>query len=102
MRIIDLALLYTMLALGLNIVVSLLGYSDLGYIAFYAVKRLYLTLLASSHFGVHLPWWVLLPRGRSAGGLLRRGAGRRRREVTRRLPRHHVTSRRREIIHASF
>ena len=36
-RIIDFALLYIMLALGLNIVVGFAGLLDLGYIAFYAV-----------------------------------------------------------------
>ena len=62
-RIIDLALLYTMLALGLNIVVGFAGLLDLGYIAFYAVGAYTYALLASPHFGVHLPWWVLLPAG---------------------------------------
>ena len=36
-RIVDFALLYTMLALGLNIVVGFAGLLDLGYVAFYAV-----------------------------------------------------------------
>ena len=36
-RIIDFALIYAMLALGLNIVVGFAGLLDLGYIAFYAV-----------------------------------------------------------------
>ena len=55
MRIIDLALLYTMLALGLNIVVGFAGLLDLGYIAFYAVGAYVYALLASPHFGIHLP-----------------------------------------------
>ena len=62
-RIVDLALLYTMLALGLNIVVGFAGLLDLGYIAFYAVGAYAYALLASPHFGVHLPWWLLLPMG---------------------------------------
>jgi branched-chain amino acid transport system permease protein len=62
-RIIDLALLYTMLALGLNIVVGFAGLLDLGYIAFYAVGAYVYALLASPHFGIHLPWWMLLPMG---------------------------------------
>jgi len=62
-RIVDLALLYTMLALGLNIVVGFAGLLDLGYIAFYAVGAYTYALLASPHFGVHLPWWLLLPMG---------------------------------------
>jgi branched-chain amino acid transport system permease protein len=62
-RIIDLALLYVMLALGLNIVVGFAGLLDLGYIAFYAVGAYIYALLASPHFGLHLPWWALLPMG---------------------------------------
>jgi branched-chain amino acid transport system permease protein len=62
-RILDLALLYTMLALGLNIVVGFAGLLDLGYIAFYAVGAYSYALLASPHFGLHLPWWMLLPIG---------------------------------------
>jgi branched-chain amino acid transport system permease protein len=46
-RIIDMALLYIMLALGLNIVVGFAGLLDLGYIAFFAVGA-YLTALFSS------------------------------------------------------
>ena len=62
-RILDFALLYTMLALGLNIVVGFAGLLDLGYIAFYAVGAYTYALLASPHFGVHLPFWMLLPLG---------------------------------------
>jgi branched-chain amino acid transport system permease protein len=62
-RIIDFALLYVMLALGLNIVVGYAGLLDLGYIAFYAVGAYLYALLASPHFGVHLPVWVILPLG---------------------------------------
>ena len=39
-RIIDIALLYIMLALGLNIVVGFAGLLDLGYIAFFAIGAL--------------------------------------------------------------
>ena len=62
-RIVDFALLYAMLAMGLNIVVGFAGLLDLGYIAFYAVGAYTYALLASPHFGVHLPFWVLLPIG---------------------------------------
>jgi branched-chain amino acid transport system permease protein len=62
-RVIDLALLYVALALGLNIVVGFAGLLDLGYIAFYAVGAYAYALLASPHFGLHLPFWVLLPLG---------------------------------------
>jgi len=62
-RITNLALLYVMLALGLNIVVGFAGLLDLGYIAFYAVGAYLYALLASPHFGLHLPFWIILPVG---------------------------------------
>ncbi len=62
-RILDLALLYMMLALGLNIVVGYAGLLDLGYIAFYAVGAYVYALLASPQFGLHLPFWLVLPAG---------------------------------------
>ena len=89
-RIMDLALLYIMLAIGLNIVVGFAGLLDLGYIAFYAVGAYTAALLASPQFavvleslafeypaagnalisffgpevaqhGIHLPIWVIVP-----------------------------------------
>ncbi|MDS1141307.1 ABC transporter ATP-binding protein [Pusillimonas sp. SM2304] len=62
-RTLNFALLYVMLALGLNIVVGFAGLLDLGYIAFYAVGAYVWALLASPHFGLHLPFWVVLPLG---------------------------------------
>src|SRR6202023_97097 len=58
---IDLGILivtYTMLGLGLNIVVGLAGLLDLGYVAFYAVGAYSYALLAKT-FG--LSFWILLP-----------------------------------------
>ncbi len=73
-RIIDFALLYVMLALGLNIVVGFAGLLDLGYIAFYAVGAYLYALLASPHLtdnfpaiasmfegGLHIPIWFVIP-----------------------------------------
>jgi branched-chain amino acid transport system permease protein len=62
-RILNFAMIYTMLALGLNIVVGFAGLLDLGYIAFYAVGAYVYALLASPHFDIHLPFWVILPLG---------------------------------------
>jgi branched-chain amino acid transport system permease protein len=53
-RIMDMALLYIMLALGLNIVVGFAGLLDLGYIAFYALGAYMTALLASPQFAVVL------------------------------------------------
>jgi branched-chain amino acid transport system permease protein len=62
-RITNLAILFILLSLGLNIVVGFAGLLDLGYIAFYAVGAYTYALLASPHFGLHLPFWVILPLG---------------------------------------
>jgi branched-chain amino acid transport system permease protein len=62
-RIAFFALLYVLLALGLNIVVGFAGLLDLGYVAFYAVGAYVYALLASPQFGLHLPFWIILPIG---------------------------------------
>ena len=62
-RIVDFALLYIMLALGLNIVVGYAGLLDLGYIAFFAVGAYCYALLGSPQLGLHLPFWIVLPLG---------------------------------------
>jgi branched-chain amino acid transport system permease protein len=62
-RIANFAILYALLALGLNIVVGFAGLLDLGYIAFYAVGAYAYALLASPHLNIHLPFWIILPIG---------------------------------------
>jgi branched-chain amino acid transport system permease protein len=62
-RVTNSAILYVFLALGLNIVVGFAGLLDLGYIAFYAVGAYVYALLASPHFNLHLPFWIILPIG---------------------------------------
>jgi branched-chain amino acid transport system permease protein len=68
-RIANFAILYVLLALGLNIVVGFAGLLDLGYIAFYAVGAYVYALLASPHFNIHLPFWVILPVGAAIAAL---------------------------------
>lgn len=97
-RIMDFALLYIMLALGLNIVVGFAGLLDLGYIAFYALGAYMTALLASPQFavvlesavnayplignallwicgpeiaknGIHLSVWLIVPMGAALAGL---------------------------------
>jgi branched-chain amino acid transport system permease protein len=70
-RILDFAMLYVMLAIGLNLVVGFAGLLDLGYIAFYAVGAYTFAFLASPHFE-HAP---AVLAGAAAGGRLC-GAGR--------------------------
>jgi branched-chain amino acid transport system permease protein len=73
-RIMAMALLYVLLALGLNIVVGYAGLLDLGFVAFYAVGAYMYALLASPHLyenfewiaqllpnGLHTPVWVVVP-----------------------------------------
>lgn len=75
-RVINIALLYVMLALGLNIVVGFAGLLDLGYIAFYAVGAYVYGLLASPHLtdnfeaiaalfpdGLNFSIWLMIPIG---------------------------------------
>jgi branched-chain amino acid transport system permease protein len=98
-RITNLALLFTLLALGLNIVVGFAGLLDLGYVAFYAVGAYVYALLASPHFGLHLPFWVILPIGALRGRAVRRAAGRADAEAARRLSRHRHAGLRRDRAH---
>jgi branched-chain amino acid transport system permease protein len=78
-RIADMALLYVLLALGLNIVVGYAGLLDLGYVAFFAIGAYMYALLASPHLtetfpmfaaifpnGLHSPIWMVIP---AAAGL---------------------------------
>ncbi|CAM2194192.1 ABC transporter ATP-binding protein [Paraburkholderia sp. A1RI_3L] len=73
-RVLDFAMLYVMLALGLNVVVGFAGLLDLGYIAFYAVGAYTAALLSSPHLttqfewiarlapaGLHTPIWLIVP-----------------------------------------
>ncbi|SFC28939.1 ABC transporter permease subunit [Massilia yuzhufengensis] len=97
-RIIDIALLYIMLALGLNIVVGFAGLLDLGYIAFFAVGAYMVGLFSSPQFaallesviyyspalgealvsffgpeiqqnGIHLSVWAIVPLAGIVAGL---------------------------------
>lgn len=68
-RVIDLALLYIMLALGLNIVVGYAGLLDLGYIAFFAVGAYLYALLNSPQFGLFWPVWLILPLAALVAGI---------------------------------
>ncbi len=81
-RIADMALIYVMLALGLNIVVGFAGLLDLGYVAFFAVGAYTYGLLASPQLtdafpaiaamfpeGLHMPLWLILPVGAAIAGL---------------------------------
>ena len=53
--------IYIMLGIGLNVVVGFAGLLDLGYVAFYAIGAYVYALCASPHFGIHIPFWLMLP-----------------------------------------
>jgi len=53
--------LYATLALGLNIVVGFAGLLDIGYVAFFGIGSYIYALLASPHFGLHLPFLLAVP-----------------------------------------
>jgi branched-chain amino acid transport system permease protein len=82
-RIVDLALLYVLLALGLNIVVGYAGLLDLGYVAFFAVGAYLYGLLASPHLidtfpalkamypnGLHLNVWLVMLLAAAVAGVV--------------------------------
>ncbi|MEA3119912.1 MAG: branched-chain amino acid transport system permease protein [Paraburkholderia sp.] len=62
-RVLDFAMLYVMLALGLNVVVGFAGLLDLGYIAFYAVGAYTAALLSSPHLTTQFAWIAHLAPG---------------------------------------
>lgn len=63
-RIADMALLYVLLALGLNIVVGYAGLLDLGYVAFFAIGAYMYALLASPHLTENFPAFAaMFPNG---------------------------------------
>ena len=70
-------LIFSIMAVGLNIVAGFAGLLDLGYVAFYAIGAYTAAFLASPHFGVvsivllanvpqgfpgiHIPFWFIVP-----------------------------------------
>jgi len=82
-RIADIALLYVLLAIGLNIVVGYAGLLDLGYVAFYAMGAYLFGLMASPHLsdtfeafkaafpnGLHVSLWFVIPLAAAFAGVL--------------------------------
>ena len=81
-RIADMALLFVLLSLGLNIVVGYAGLLDLGYVAFFAIGAYMYGLMSSPHLletfpaiaamfpnGMHTPLWVVIPLGAALAGV---------------------------------
>ncbi len=83
LRVMNLALLYVMLSLGLNVVIGFAGLLDLGYIAFYALGAYLYGLAASPHLtdqfptlaalfpqGLHISIFWMIPIGALLAGAL--------------------------------
>jgi len=82
-RVLDFAMLYVMLALGLNVVVGFAGLLDLGYIAFYAIGAYIAAFLSSPQLsnnfaaiaaifphGLHFSIWVIVPVAAATAAIL--------------------------------
>ncbi|GAB4275848.1 MAG: ABC transporter ATP-binding protein [Coriobacteriia bacterium] len=54
-------LVYTLLAIGLNLVMGETGLLHLGYIAFFAIGAYTVAILSSPRLGLHWDFWVLIP-----------------------------------------
>jgi branched-chain amino acid transport system permease protein len=80
-RIADMALLFVLLSLGLNIVVGYAGLLDLGYVAFFAIGAYMFGLMSSPHLtdtfpafaavfpdGLHSPLWLVIPLAAGLAG----------------------------------
>jgi branched-chain amino acid transport system permease protein len=81
-RIADMALLFVLLSLGLNIVVGYAGLLDLGYVAFFAIGAYMFGLMSSPHLtqafpviaamfpaGLHTPLWLVIPLAAALAGM---------------------------------
>ncbi|WP_293660561.1 ABC transporter ATP-binding protein [Rhodoferax sp. OV413] len=81
-RIADMALLFVLLSLGLNIVVGYAGLLDLGYVAFFAIGAYMYGLMSSPHLvetfafiaamfpnGMHTPLWLVIPLAAALAGV---------------------------------
>jgi len=61
LRVGTVALVFALLALGLNVAVGFAGLLDLGYIAYYGIGAYGYAFLSSDKFGVHWQAWLVLP-----------------------------------------
>jgi branched-chain amino acid transport system permease protein len=61
LRVGTVALVFSLLALGLNVAVGFAGLLDLGYIAYYGIGAYGYAFLSSDKFGIHWQAWLVLP-----------------------------------------
>jgi ABC-type branched-subunit amino acid transport system permease subunit len=61
LRVCTVALVFALLALGLNVAVGFAGLLDLGYIAYYGIGAYGYAMLSSDKFGIHWQAWLVIP-----------------------------------------
>jgi branched-chain amino acid transport system permease protein len=61
LRVCTVALVFSLLALGLNVAVGFAGLLDLGYIAYYGIGAYGYAMLSSPKFGIHWQAWLVIP-----------------------------------------
>lgn len=71
LRVVNSALLYVMMAVGLNVILGYTGMLNLGYAAYYAIGAYTWALLGSPKYDIHLNFWLVF----LLGGLLAGTAG---------------------------
>jgi branched-chain amino acid transport system permease protein len=63
-------IVFTMMAIGLNVVVGYAGLLDLGYVALFGFGAYFYALLSSDHYGIHWPAEASIPVVMVAAALL--------------------------------
>jgi branched-chain amino acid transport system permease protein len=61
LRVCTIALVFALLALGLNVAVGFAGLLDLGYIAYYGIGAYGYAMLSSDKHGIHWEAWLVIP-----------------------------------------
>jgi branched-chain amino acid transport system permease protein len=69
-RIVDIAGLYVMMALGYNLMFGYTGLFNLGFAAYFAIGAYVYAMLASPLHGLHLPFLLILPVAVGSAGLV--------------------------------
>jgi branched-chain amino acid transport system permease protein len=69
-RVLDSALIYTMMALGLNIMLGYTGLLNLGYAAYFAIGAYMWAILGSPQYNIHWNFWVVFLLAGLAAGIV--------------------------------
>lgn len=69
-RVFDTAMIYVLLALGLNVVLGYTGLLNMGFAGYFAIGAYMWGLLASPQHGLHLPFYFVFPLAGLVTGLI--------------------------------